>query len=85
MTRPSAQQMQSVYQKAKKNGAKDIYNEIVAIAKEKNPDFKIKDNLSEYGHTNHFEAFAEIFANSQCGEPNELGLAMQEWLKKEEF
>lgn len=85
MVRPSAQQSRDVYKKAEKKGAKDIYDEIVAIAKEKNPDFSLKDNLSEYGHTNHFEAFAEIFANSQLGEPNELGLAMQEWLEKEGF
>ena len=85
MVKPSAQQSRDVYKTAEKKGAKDIYDEIVAIAKEKNPDFSLKDNLSEYGHTNHFEAFAEIFANSQLGEPNELGLAMQEWLEKEGF
>lgn len=85
MIKPSAQQSRGVYQKAEKSGAKNIFNEIVAIAKDKNPEFNMKDNLSVYGHTNHFEAFAEIFANSQCGEPNELGLAMQEWLEKEGF
>lgn len=85
MVRPSASQYRNIYRNAEKQGAKDIYNEIIGIAKEKNPDFSLKDNLSEYGHTNHFEAFAEIFANSQLGEPNELGLAMQKWLEKEGF
>ena len=65
--------------------SREIYNEIIDIAKANNPDFKLRDNLSEYGHSNHFEAFAEIFANSQCGAPNELGIAMQQWLEKEGF
>lgn len=73
------------YQKAEKNGAKDIWNEIVSIAKENNPDFSLEDNLSKYGRTNYFEAFAESFANSQCGKPNELGNAMNEWLKREGY
>jgi SPP1 gp7 family putative phage head morphogenesis protein len=59
-----------------------IFNEIVGIAKENNKDFSLKKNLSQYGYTNVFEAFAEIFTNSQCGAPNEIGKAMQIWLKK---
>lgn len=85
MYKPSASQYRNIYRNAEKKGAKDVFDEIVTIAKEKNPDFSLKDNLSTYGHTNHFEAFAEIFANSQLGEPNELGIAMQEWLEKEGF
>ena len=73
------------YQKAEKKRANEIYNEIIGIAKEKNSDFNLEDNLSKYGHSNKFEFFAEVFANSQCGEPNELGLAMEEWLQKEGF
>lgn len=62
-----------------------ITKEILAIAKESNPDFKLADNISQYGKTNDFEFFAEVFANSQCGAPNELGDAMNKWLKKEGF
>lgn len=83
---PSHAQIRKIYQDAEKKQAKTIFTEIVDIAKENNPEFKISQNtLSKYGHTNHFEAFAEIFANSQCGSPNELGLAMEEWLKREGF
>lgn len=71
--------------KQEKKEAKTIFNEIVDIAKQKNPDFSMADNLSKYGHTNYYEFFAEVFANSQCGAPNELGDAMNEWLKKEGF
>ena len=65
--------------------AKEHFDEIVEIAKNKNKDFKLSDNISEYGKTNYHEFFAEVFANSQCGEPNELGKAMNEWLKKKGF
>jgi hypothetical protein len=82
---PSASQIRDVYKKAEKDCAKDIWNELIDIAHSKNPNFSIKDNLSEYGRTNHYEAFAEAFANSQLGKPNELGDAMNEWLKKEGF
>lgn len=62
--------------------ALQYYKEIIGIAKANNPSFVLFDNLSEYGRTNYAEFFAEVFANSQLGAPNELGLAMQEWLKK---
>ena len=68
-----------------KERARDIREEIVAIAKENNPDFTLLGNLSRYGKTNDFEFFAEVFANSQCGEPNELGNAMLKWLEKEGY
>lgn len=71
--------------KEEKKQAKDIRNEIVAIAKENNPDFSMLENISEYGKTNDFEFFAEVFANSQCGAPNELGKAMLKWLEKEGY
>ena len=82
---PSHAQIRDIYRNAEKNAAKDIYNEILDIAKADNPDFSLKDNLSQYGHTNHFEFFAEVFANSQCGAPNELGKAMLKWLEKEGY
>lgn len=61
---------------------KECYDEIIAIAKEANADFSLEANLSRYGHTNRCEFFAEVFANSQLGEPNELGNAMNVWLKR---
>ena len=74
-----------VYRAAEKKQAKTIIKEIIGIAKENNPEFDLVSQLSEYGRTNDFEAFAEIFANSQCGKPNELGKAMNIWLEKEGF
>ena len=56
--------------------------EIIDIAKETDPDFKVADYISRYGQTNSAEFFAECFANSQCGEPNKLGDAMTEWLRR---
>ena len=86
LVNPSMSQLRNVYRDAEKAQAKGIFDEIVGIAKENNPEFKVSaDNLSKYGHTNYFEAFAEIFANSQCGAPNELGKAMEQWLVKEGF
>ena len=58
------------------------YNEIIAIAKEKNPLFSLDDNISGYGKTSKAEFFAEVFANSQLSKPNELGDAMNEWLER---
>ena len=54
---------------------------MLKLKKEVN-DFKWSTYLSEYGRTNYYEAFAEIFANSQCGKPNVLGEAMNEFLEK---
>ncbi len=60
--------------------------EIIAIAKKNNKNFKLKDNISLYGSKitlqGKAEFFAEVFANSQLGAPNELGVAMQQWLKQ---
>lgn len=71
--------------KEEKKQAKKIAKEIIQIAKDNNHDFVFADNISRYGCTNDYEFFAEVFANSQCGKPNELGLAMQKWLKQEGF
>lgn len=73
------------YNKAEKKHAKAIYEEIIDIAKENNHNFNLHMNLSMYGRASVSEAFAEMFANSQCGKPNELGIAMQKWLEKEGF
>lgn len=56
--------------------------EILDIAKEANVSFKLGDNISRYGRTNYAEFFAEVFANSQLGAPNELGKAMLVWLER---
>lgn len=61
---------------------KNNYDEILFIAKKNNPDFDFNLNISKYGKTNYSEFFSEVFMNSQLSEPNELGIAMQEWLKE---
>ena len=71
--------------KEEKKQAKKITKEIIQIAKDNNPDFVLTNNISRYGCTNDYEFFAEVFANSQCEKPNELGKAMQKWLKQEGF
>lgn len=68
------------YNKTDEAFKQKCYDEIVGIAQANNKDFSLDDNLSRYGNTNKDEFFAEVFANSQCGEPNELGKAMIEWL-----
>ena len=59
------------------NIAQDIYG----IALKNNKDFKLNDNLSKYGKESSSEFFAECFANMTSGKPNELGRAMEEYLK----
>ncbi len=61
----------------------EYVNEIIKIAKKKNPDFDLKENLSLYAQDNGTkELFAEAFANMICGNPNELGSALKEFLKR---
>lgn len=60
----------------------ECFSEIVQIAKDNNAEFNLADNLSKYGHSNKAEFFAEVFANSQLSEPNELGKAMNIWLER---
>ncbi len=46
----------------------DCYNEIIAIAKENNPNFSLVDNISKYGDTNKGEFFAEVIVFCpRCG------------------
>ena len=70
------------YDKNRNAVAKECKEEILAIAIEKNPNFNYTDQISEYGENNIIEFFAEVFANSQLGAPNELGNAMNVWLKR---
>ncbi len=52
------------YNGDRNNEARKHYNEIVDIARENNPNFKMSDNISRYGDTDIREFFAEVFANS---------------------
>lgn len=54
--------------------------EILSIAQSK---YGLANNtaaMSRYGNKNPSEFFAEAFANSQCGRPNEIGMAMNDFL-----
>ena len=75
------------FKKLQENIQKRHFEEIIEIAAENSiePNHVITNNLSQYGKTNYAEFFAEVFANSQLGEPNELGNAMNEWLRKKGF
>ena len=64
------------------NIIKNNVNEIMEIAKSIDKDVTFSRDLSRYGKTNYAEAFAEMFANSQCGKPNVLGQAMNIWLEE---
>lgn len=70
------------YEDVQKKIQNDCYDEIIAIAKRNNPSFDLEANISEYGKTSKNEFFAEVFANSQLSKPNELGNAMNQWLKE---
>lgn len=74
------------YEDREKEVTTQCRNEIIAIAKKNNKKFKLKENISKYGGkttgNGKMEFFAEVFANSQLGAPNELGIAMQQWLKQ---
>ena len=70
------------YDKVAKDVAAECRSEILAIARKRNRKFKKGDFTSRYGLKNDMEFFAEAFANSQLGEPNELGDAMNIWLKQ---
>jgi hypothetical protein len=60
----------------------EIEDEIFKIAEKIDPDNDPMIYMSDYAQTNSKEFFAEVFANSQCGKPNVLGQAMNEWLRK---
>lgn len=70
------------YEDVQKKIQNDCYDEIIAIAKRNNPSFDLEANISEYGKISKNEFFAEVFANSQLSKPNELGNAMNQWLKE---
>lgn len=70
------------YYDRRKKVQDECFAEIVAIARQNNPNFSLSTELSQYGRTNKAEFFAEVFANSQLSKPNELGKAMLIWLKR---
>lgn len=59
---------------------RQVKSDIIEIAKENNKDFDYDSSLSVYGHHNSKEFFAEVFANMELGESNELGESMKEYL-----
>lgn len=75
---------------ARNNGLNMAWNEvqkthrqeIIAIAREMFPNFDLNSQISAYGRKNSAEFFAESFMNAQCGVPNQLGQAMNEWLRR---
>ena len=58
-----------------------IAQNIYEIANKNNDYFDLNSSISKYAKKSSFEFFAECFANMECGEPNELGKAMNEYLK----
>lgn len=62
--------------------ATTISKKIIEIAKTLDGEETIKSCLSKYGETNHYEFFAECFANMEGGKPNKLGKAMELFLKE---
>ena len=64
---------------------KECVDEIVTIAEKNNPNFDLLKSISKYGLDSDSDFFAEVFANSQSSKPNELGLAMEQWLKEKGY
>lgn len=60
--------MDNIYEIAKKNTGK-TKKELVSM-------------MSDYGKTNIDEAMAELFANANCGNPNALGIAFDEYFEE---
>ena len=73
------------YENYQQKALKGWNKEVEDIAKKSNPDFDLSQNLSRYGMTKPAERFAETFANAFCGDPNELGNAMREWLRRKGY
>lgn len=82
MTKKTSKSRFKWYFNIRKKVLDDCFDEILSIAKQKNPDFILSENISKYGCTDKAEFFAEVFMNSQLGAPNELGKAMNIWLKR---
>lgn len=76
----TVREMDEAKRKYKDEITRQNLKQIFDIAKKKDETIVIDDYLSKYGKSSMGEAFAEIFANSQCGKPNILGESMNEWL-----
>lgn len=68
--------------KVRTQKTREIMNELVAIAKEIDPNVNMREQMSTYGNTDYEEYFAEAFLNSQGGRPNVVGKAMQKFLER---
>ena len=75
-------QTQNITRKYTNKITNDIAQDILKIAHDIDPNFVLSDYISKYGKTNNYEFFAECFANANCGEPNVLGKAMEQYLKE---
>lgn len=58
-----------------------VKDDIIKVAIKNNEKFDYFASISKYGDKNSKEFFAEVFANMELGKPNELGIAMKEYLK----
>jgi hypothetical protein len=74
-----------IYRREISKKSKEINNEIFEEARKIDGSFDVQKYASQYGLTNESELFAEAFANSQLGEPNVLGQAMNKWLERQGF
>ena len=75
-------QTQNITRKYTNKITNDIAQDILKIAHDIDPNFVLSDYISKYGKTNNYEFFAECFANANCGKPNVLGKAMEQYLKE---
>ena len=74
-----------IYRREISKKSREINNEIFEEARKIDGSFDVQKYASKYGLTNESELFAEAFANSQLGEPNVLGQAMNKWLERQGF
>ena len=74
-----------IYRREISKKSREINNEIFEEARKIDSSFDVQKYASKYGLTNESELFAEAFANSQLGEPNVLGQAMNKWLERQGF
>ena len=64
-------------------GESQIREEIIQIFNEQNNySESFLKYMGRYGLSDSAEFFAEAFANMNCGKPNKLGKAMEEWLRR---
>ena len=74
-----------IYRREISKKSREINNEIFEEARKIDSSFDVQKYASKYGLTDESELFAEAFANSQLGQPNVLGQAMNKWLERQGF